>query len=73
MSNTDTPWEPPIAGTETEQLLGALERQRATFRWKTDDLDEAGLNNRIGASGLTLASLLKHLAWVEASGFTTRG
>ena len=38
MSNSDTPWEPPIAGTEAEQLLGALERQRATFRWKTDDL-----------------------------------
>ena len=72
MSNSDTPWEPPIAGTETEQLLGALERQRATFRWKTDDLDEAQLNKRIGASGLTLASLLKHLAWVEASGFNKR-
>ena len=72
MSNTDTPWEPPIAGTEAEQLLGALERQRATFRWKTDDLDEAQLNKRIGASGLTLASLLKHLAWVEASGFNKR-
>ena len=72
MSNSDSPWEPPIAGTETEQLLGALERQRATFRWKTDDLDEAQLNKRIGASGLTLASLLKHLAWVEASGFNKR-
>jgi hypothetical protein len=45
MSNSDTPWEPPIAGTEAEQLLGALERQRATFRWKTDDLDEAQLNS----------------------------
>ena len=72
MSISDTPWEPPIAGTETEQLLGALERQRATFRWKTDDLDEARLNKRIGASDLTLASLLKHLAWVEASGFKKR-
>ena len=73
MSNSDTPWEPPIAGTEAEQLLGALERQRATFRWKTDDLDEAQLNKRIGASGLTLASLLEHhLAWVEASGFNKR-
>src|SRR5580693_8823708 len=72
MSNSDTPWEPPIAGGEAEQLLGALERQRATFRWKTDDLDEAQLNKRIGASDLTLASLLKHLAWVEASGFNKR-
>ena len=25
-------WEPPFAGTEAEQLVGALDRQRATFR-----------------------------------------
>src|SRR5690606_9773099 len=29
-------WAPPIAGTEAEHLVGALERLRATVRWKTD-------------------------------------
>ncbi|RZS37669.1 uncharacterized protein DUF664 [Herbihabitans rhizosphaerae] len=62
---SDTPWEPPLAGTEVEHLLGALERMRATFRWKADGLDEAGLRTRIGASSLTLGGLLKHLAAVE--------
>ena len=42
MADNDTPWEPPLAGTETEQLLGALDRLRTTFRWKADDLDAAG-------------------------------
>jgi hypothetical protein len=62
---TDTPWEPPIAGSESEQLLAALNRLRATFRYKTDGLDAAGLNQSIGASTLTLGGLLKHLALVE--------
>jgi len=39
----DTPWEPPLAGTESEHLFGALDRLRATFRWKVDGLDAAGL------------------------------
>jgi len=62
---TDTPWEPPLAGTEVEHLLGALERLRTTFRWKTDDLDADGLRARVGTSTLTLGGLLKHLAVVE--------
>ncbi len=36
MTDNDTPWEPPLAGTEVEQILGALDRLRATFRWKAD-------------------------------------
>ena len=59
---TDTPWEPPLAGTELEHLVGALDRLRMTFRWKVDDLDAAGLAMRIGASALTLGGLLKHMA-----------
>ena len=59
------PWEPPTAGGEAEHLLGALERQRATFRWKAEGLDEAGLAVRVGASDLTLGGLLLHLAVVE--------
>jgi hypothetical protein len=64
------PWEPPMAGTELEHLLGAINRQRATFRWKADGLDSAGLNTRIGASALTIGGLLKHLAVVEDEKFT---
>lgn len=59
---TDTPWEPPLAGNEAQHLIGALDRLRATFRWKVDDLDAAGLSSRIGASELTLGGLLKHMA-----------
>jgi hypothetical protein len=69
---TDTPWEPPLAGTETEHLLGALDRLRATFRWKTDDLDAEGLRVSVGASALTLGGLLKHLAAVEDYTFTVK-
>lgn len=64
------PWDPPVAGTEIAHLLGALDRQRATFRWKADGLDAAGLNARIGVSALTIGGLLKHLAVVEDEKFT---
>lgn len=61
-------WEPPFAGTEAEQLLGALDRQRATFRFKADGLDAAGLAARpVPSSALSLGGLLKHLAAVEAT------
>ena len=63
------PWEPPTAGTEVEHLLGALDRQRVTFRWKADGLDADGLDARIGASALTIGGLLKHLAVVEDEKF----
>jgi hypothetical protein len=72
MTDTDTPWEPPLAGTEVEQLLGALDRLRTTFRWKAGHLDATGLNTRIGASSLTLGGLLKHLAACEDYIFTTK-
>ncbi len=71
-ASTDTPWEPPLAGTETEHLVGALERLRATFRWKADGLDSAGLQTRIGVSSLTIGGLLKHLAANEDFMFTTK-
>ncbi|TWD82480.1 uncharacterized protein DUF664 [Kribbella amoyensis] len=67
-----TPWEPPLAGTEVEHLLGALDRLRATFRWKADGLDAAGLSTRIGASSITLGGLLKHLAAQEDYTFTAK-
>jgi hypothetical protein len=66
------PWEPPFAGTDAEHLLGVLGRLRTTFRWKTADLDAAGLQTRVGASALTLGGLLKHLASVEDDVSTRR-
>jgi uncharacterized damage-inducible protein DinB len=69
---TTSPWEPPLAGTEVEHVIGSLERLRATFRWKADGLDADGLSTRIGASELTLGNLLKHLALVEDHIFTVR-
>ncbi len=72
MTDSDYPWEPPLAGTEAEQLAGALDRLRTTFRWKADGLDSAGLRARIGASALTLGGLLKHLARVEDEIFAVK-
>lgn len=72
MTDRDMPWEPPFAGTEAEQLTGSLERLRTTFRFKADGLDTDGLRTRIGASALTLAGLLKHLAVVEDMYFTVK-
>jgi hypothetical protein len=61
----ETPWEPPLSGTEAEHVLGALDRLRWTFRYKVDELDVNGLDTRIGTSSLTLGGLLKHLAVQE--------
>jgi hypothetical protein len=69
---TQAPWEPPVAGTEEQQLVGALERMRTTFRFKADGLDPDGLSTRIGASSLTLGGLLKHLAINEDYMFTVK-
>jgi hypothetical protein len=55
-------WEPPLAGDEVGHLVGALDRLRATFRYKVDGLDADGLNTRIAASSMTLGGLMKHLA-----------
>jgi Protein of unknown function (DUF664) len=72
MTNNDYPWDPPLAGTEAEHLVGALDRLRTTFRWKADNLDAAGLRARIGASSLTIGGLLKHLARADAQMFSTK-
>ena len=70
MTSSDDPWNPPLAGTEADQLLGALGRLRTTFRWKADNLGATGLRARIGASSLTIGGLLKHLALVEDMTFS---
>lgn len=66
------PYRPPMAGTEAETLVGGLNRMRATFRWKADDVDAQGMTLQIGKSTLTIGGLLKHLALVEAMWFTMR-
>ena len=43
-------WEPPVAGTDEEHLVGALERLRMTFRWKANGLDAAGLQQTAGSA-----------------------
>jgi hypothetical protein len=72
MTITEIPWEPPLAGTEAEHLVGALDRLRSTFRWKADGLGRVGLHVPVGASTMTLGGLLKHLALVEDYYFTTK-
>ena len=62
--------EPPVAGDETETLLGFLDYQRATFAWKCAGLDAAGLRATVGASTITLGGMLKHLAYVEDHWFS---
>lgn len=70
VSNEPVLTGPPVAGSETDTLIGALERQRRTFRWKCADLDAAGLSKTTAASTMTLGGLLKHLALVEADYFS---
>ena len=62
--------ERPIAASERDTLLGYLDFQRATLEWKTRGLDEAGLRRTIASSTMTLAGLLKHMAYVEDHWFS---
>ena len=64
--------DPPTDGDEAATLLGFLDYQRATFVWKTDGLDAAGLAATTAASTMTLGGLLKHLAMVEDYWFQQR-
>ena len=63
--------EPPIAAGECDTLIGYLDYQRATLEWKTRNLDEAQLAQTIASSSMTLAGLLKHMAFVEDYWFTS--
>lgn len=72
MSMSLPSWMPPTAGSEADHLLGALNRMRATFRWKADGLDAAGLSQRTDTSELTIGGLLMHLARVEDEASSAR-
>lgn len=60
----------PAAGDEASTLVAALERNRRTFAWKCSGLGADGLRATVGASTMTLAGLIKHLALVEDYYFT---
>jgi hypothetical protein len=62
--------EPPLVGSETDTLVGSLERQRATFAYKCAGLTGDQLRMTVGASSVTLGGLLKHLAYMEDLNFT---
>ncbi|MBA2388948.1 MAG: DUF664 domain-containing protein [Geodermatophilaceae bacterium] len=61
--------EPPIAGSETDMLLGILDRTRSVLAWKCGGLDATALRVTLGPSAVTLGGLLKHMARCEADTF----
>lgn len=58
--------DPPVAADEAATLLGFLNYQRDTLRWKCSGLSAAQLVMSTPPSSVTLAGLLKHMAVVEA-------
>ncbi|GAA5146123.1 DinB family protein [Nocardioides marinquilinus] len=56
---------PPYSGDEVALLRGFLDYHRDTLRWKTRELTQEQLARPHPPSTLTLAGLLKHLAYVE--------
>ena len=58
--------DPPTASGEAATLLGFLNYQRDTLRWKCSGLTAAQLSTPVAPTTLTLGGLLKHLAVVEA-------
>jgi hypothetical protein len=56
---------PSITPGEAEMLLFELDRSRAQFAWKVGGLDAEALHRPHPPSVVTLAGLIKHLAWVE--------
>jgi hypothetical protein len=57
--------DPQDMGADPATLLGFLERQRATFAWKSGGLDADQLRSTLGSSSMTLGGMLKHLARFE--------
>lgn len=57
--------DPPQVADELATATGFLDWLRATVQWRTDGLDEQGLRAALHPTTMTLAGLLKHLAFVE--------
>jgi Protein of unknown function (DUF664) len=66
---TGLPFTECLRGTDAEMLFFALDRARVQFAWKTGRLDADQLRRRHPPSTMTLAGLIKHMAFVE-HGFT---
>ena len=58
--------DPPVAQDEAATLLGFLNYQRDTLRWKCSGLTKTQLSTPLAPTTMTLGGLLKHLAVVEA-------
>lgn len=58
--------DPPLAADEAATLLGFLDYQRDTLRWKCSGLTADQLATALPPTRMTLGGLLKHLAVVEA-------
>jgi uncharacterized damage-inducible protein DinB len=63
--------DPDTTGDELTLLSQFLDYHRATLVRKASGLDGQQLGTRLGASELTLAGLVKHMALVEDSWFGT--
>lgn len=62
--------DPPLDADEWGTLCGFLDYQRATFAWKCRGLDAAQLARTLLPSPMTLAGMMKHLAYVEDDWFS---
>ena len=69
MDWSDLPFAECLRGTESEMWAFALDRARRQFAWKTGGLDAEQLRRVHPPSTMTLAGLIKHMAFVDA-GFT---
>lgn len=58
--------DPPVAANEAATLLGFLNYERDTLRWKCSGLTLAQLARPLAPTQMTLGGLVKHLAVVEA-------
>jgi hypothetical protein len=67
----DLPLSDCLCGDEAEVLGFALDRVRRQFAWKTGGLDAEQLRRQHPPSSMTLAGLIKHMAFVE-DGFTAQ-
>ena len=67
----DIPMTECLRGDDAEMLQFAVDRVRRQFAWKTGGLDAEQLRRRHPPSTMTLASLIKHMAFVEDA-FTGR-
>ncbi len=64
--------EPPFAADEYTMLTAFLDYQRGTLKWKTSGLETDGLRATMAPTAMTLAGILKHMAWVEDYWFGVR-